>query len=85
MARSLGLLTIDWDVDTSDYALPGTGVIYQRVVAGAHNGAVILQHFGGGPRYESLAALPREIDMLRRRGYRFVTVTQLLGLRLIYR
>ncbi|MGI8428493.1 MAG: hypothetical protein ACR2OB_04145 [Solirubrobacteraceae bacterium] len=33
----------------------------------------------------TLAALPGEIDSLRRQGYRFVKVTQLLGLRLIYR
>ncbi len=49
LARSLGLLTINYDVDTQDYKLPGTAAIYQRAVSGAHNGAIILQHFGGGP------------------------------------
>ena len=85
VARSLGLVTVMWDVDPADWALPGTQTIYERVVSAAHNGAIVIQHFGGGPRYETLAALPKEIRTLRARGYRFVTVAQLLGLKLIYR
>jgi peptidoglycan-N-acetylglucosamine deacetylase len=85
LARSLGMLTIMWDVDPRDWALPGTSAIYQRVVAAAHDGAIVIQHFGGGPRYETLAALPHEIATLRAEGYTFVTVAQLLGLKLIYR
>ena len=85
LARSLGLITIQWDVDTVDWSTPGTATIYQRAVNGAHNGAIILQHFGGGPRQQTLAAVPQEIRTLRSRGYRFVTVAQLLGLRLIYK
>jgi peptidoglycan/xylan/chitin deacetylase (PgdA/CDA1 family) len=85
LARSLGLLTIEWDVDTVDWSTPGTATIYQRAVDGAHNGAIILQHFGGGPRQETLDALPEEITTLRSRGYRFVTVAQLLGLHLLYK
>jgi peptidoglycan/xylan/chitin deacetylase (PgdA/CDA1 family) len=85
LARSLGLMTINYDVDTRDWTLPGTATIYQRAVSGAHNGAIILQHFGGGPRYETLAALPQEIKTLRRERYKFVTIPQMLGLRLIYK
>jgi len=85
LARSLGFLTIMWNVDPRDWALPGAGAIYSNVVANAHDGAIVIQHFGGGPRYETVAALPHEIDTLRREGYAFVTVAQLLGLRLIYR
>jgi peptidoglycan/xylan/chitin deacetylase (PgdA/CDA1 family) len=85
VARSLGLITINWDVDTVDWSTPGTATIYQRAVSGAHNGAIILQHFGGGPRQETLDALPEEITTLRNRGYRFVTIPELLGLRLIYK
>jgi peptidoglycan/xylan/chitin deacetylase (PgdA/CDA1 family) len=84
-ARSLGFTTIQWDIDPRDWALPGTGAIYQNVVSNAHNGAIVLQHDGGGNRSETLAALPQEIDTLRREGYRFVTITDLLGMQLIYR
>ncbi len=85
LARSLGLLTIMWNVDPRDWSLPGVGAIYGNVVSNARNGAIVIQHFGGGPRYETVAALPREIDTLRARGYKFVTVAQMLGLRLIYK
>lgn len=84
-ARSMGLETVMWDVDPADWSLPGTQAISARVISAAHNGAIVIQHFGGGPRYETLAALPKEIHALRARGYRFVTVAQLLGLKLIYR
>lgn len=84
LARSMGLLTIMWDVDPQDWTSPGTAEIYQRVTSAAHNGAIVIQHFGGGPRWQTLAALPSEISTLRHRGYRFVTVAQLLGLKLVY-
>ncbi len=84
-ARSMGFTTIQWDVDPTDWARPGTDVIYDRVTSMARNGSIILQHDGGGNRTETLAALPREIQTFKQRGYKFVTVTQLLGQRLIYR
>ena len=84
-ARSLGFTTIEWDIDTVDWSRPGTATIEQRAIGGAHPGAIILQHDGGGDRSETLAALPDEITTLLRRGYHFVTVTQLLGQKLIYK
>jgi peptidoglycan-N-acetylglucosamine deacetylase len=84
-ARSLGLTTITWDVDPSDYTLPGVGAIEQRVLAQAQPGAIILSHDGGGPRQETLDAYPYIIRTLRQRGYRFVTVPELLGFKTVYR
>jgi len=84
-ARSMGFITIQWDVDPRDWSRPGTGAIYSTVVGNAQNGSIILQHDGGGDRSETLAALPHEIDTLKREGFGFVTVPDLLGLRLIYR
>jgi peptidoglycan/xylan/chitin deacetylase (PgdA/CDA1 family) len=83
-ARSMGYTTIQWDIDPGDWALPGVSAIYDNVIANAHPGAIVIQHDGGGNRSETLAALPQEIETLRARGYRLVTVTQLLGQRLIY-
>jgi peptidoglycan/xylan/chitin deacetylase (PgdA/CDA1 family) len=54
-------------------------VIYRRVIAAAHNGVIVIQHFGGGPRYQTLAALPHEITTLRAAGYRIVTVARSWG------
>jgi peptidoglycan-N-acetylglucosamine deacetylase len=84
-ARSMGFTTIEWNVDPTDWARPGTDAIYQRVVAAVTNGSIVIQHDGGGDRSETLAALPREIATLKQRGFRFETVTQLLGAQLIYR
>jgi peptidoglycan/xylan/chitin deacetylase (PgdA/CDA1 family) len=84
-AGSLGMRTVTWDVDPQDWSTPGTGAIYADVVGHAQPGSIILMHDGGGPRGETLAALPRIIDTLRGRGYRFATVTELLGGRILYR
>jgi peptidoglycan-N-acetylglucosamine deacetylase len=84
-AGSLGMRTINWDVDPRDWALPGTEAIYSNVVSHARDGSIVLMHDGGGPRDETLAALPRIIDTLRARGFGFATVSELLGNRLLYR
>jgi peptidoglycan/xylan/chitin deacetylase (PgdA/CDA1 family) len=85
VARSMGFITIGWDVDPRDWSRPGTGAIYSNVVGNAQSGSIVLQHDGGGDRSQTLAALPREIDTLRARGYTFVTIPQLLGLQMLYK
>jgi peptidoglycan/xylan/chitin deacetylase (PgdA/CDA1 family) len=84
-AGSLGMRTVNWDVDPRDWSTPGTGAIYSNIVGHARPGSIILMHDGGGPRGETLAALPQIIDTLRARGYGFETVSQLLGYRMLYR
>ena len=81
----MGFTTIQWDIDPRDWALPGEGEIIDNVLGNAHNGGIIEEHFGGGPRYETLDALPAEIAGLRARGYQLVTLTQMLGYKLVYR
>lgn len=84
-ARVLGFTTIQWNIDPRDWARPGVGEIESNVIDNAQPGGIVEMHDGGGDRSETLAALPDIITTLRARGYRFVTVTQLLGQRLIYR
>ncbi len=79
-----GLRTVTWDVDPSDWSTPGSAAVYSRVVGATRPGSIVLMHDGGGNRAGTLAALPRIIATLRARGYRFATVTELLGERLIY-
>jgi peptidoglycan/xylan/chitin deacetylase (PgdA/CDA1 family) len=83
-ARSLGLATVLWNVDPSDYAQPGTAAIVARVLAEVRPGSIIISHDGGGPRGQTLAAYPSIIASLRGRGYRIVTIPQLLGFRPVY-
>ena len=63
----------------------GENEIFENVLANAHDGGIVEEHFGGGPRYETLDALPEEVAGLRKRGYQLVTLTQMLGYRLVYR
>jgi chitin deacetylase len=72
------MLMVLWTVDTSDYRRPGVRAIVRAAVSGARPGAIILLHDAGGNRSETVAALPRIIAALRKRGYQLVTVPRLL-------
>ncbi|MHB8491949.1 MAG: polysaccharide deacetylase family protein [Solirubrobacteraceae bacterium] len=78
IARALHLLMVLWSTDTSDYRLPGVPAIVESALAGAHPGAIILMHDGGGDRSQTIAALPAIVAGLRKRGLRPVTVPQLM-------
>lgn len=83
-AAANGMRTVLWSVDTNDWQRPGAGTIAQRAISGARPGGIILMHDGGRRREQTAAALPRVINTLRSRGYRFVTVHELLGGRTLY-
>jgi len=72
------MLTVLWSIDSEDYLKPGVARIVRNVVANARPGAIVLMHDAGGDRSQTIAALPRIVGALRRRGYRFVTVPRLL-------
>ena len=76
--RALHLLMVLWSADTGDYLQPGVSAIVERALAGAHPGAIILMHDAGGTRTQTIEALPTIIRELRARGYRLVTVPELL-------
>ncbi len=72
---------IMWSVDPKDWNTPGTSSIVNTVINGATPGGIVLLHDGGGDRSQTIAALPQIITTLRSRGYRFVTVPELLAAR----
>lgn len=76
--RAQRMLMVLWSVDTNDYTRPGVSRIVYSAVSGAQPGAIILMHDGGGDRSETVAALPRIITQLRQRGFRLVTISQLI-------
>ncbi|MBI3953031.1 MAG: polysaccharide deacetylase family protein, partial [Chloroflexi bacterium] len=83
-ARSNNLVTVMWNVEAQDPHRPPASVIVERIVRGAHPGAVILLHDGdetrdNSDRSHTVEALPRIIAELRAKGYEFVTVPDLLG------
>jgi peptidoglycan/xylan/chitin deacetylase (PgdA/CDA1 family) len=75
IASSLGLSMRLWDVNPSDFDMPGTDVIVSRVVDNVSNNAIILLHDGSQEtdfdRSQTVAALPTIIDTLRAAGYSF--------------
>lgn len=81
-SAAMGYITIGLKIDPLDWERPGTLEIVERTIAyaTAQRGNVVLLHDGGGDRTQTVEALPMIIDELRARGYRFVTVSELLGL-----
>jgi peptidoglycan/xylan/chitin deacetylase (PgdA/CDA1 family) len=78
-ANAQGMTSVLWSVDPLDWRTPGTGSIVSSVLRQASGGAIILSHDGGGPRSQTLAAMPQIVRTLKARGYKFVTLTDLLG------
>jgi peptidoglycan/xylan/chitin deacetylase (PgdA/CDA1 family) len=79
VSRALGMLMVLWSIDTGDYRRPGVRAIVKAVMSRARPGSIVLMHDGGGPRRQTAQALPIVIRQLRRRGYRLVTVPQLVA------
>jgi peptidoglycan/xylan/chitin deacetylase (PgdA/CDA1 family) len=65
-----------WTVDSFGWQGLSADQIRERVLALTAPGAIILMH--SGKQTQDLAALPDLIDQLRRQGYRFATVDQML-------
>jgi peptidoglycan/xylan/chitin deacetylase (PgdA/CDA1 family) len=78
LAHQLHLLLVLWSTDTRDYTMPGVQAIQTRALEGARPGAIILMHDAGGDRSQTIAALPRIIRGLRKRGLEPVTVARLM-------
>jgi peptidoglycan-N-acetylglucosamine deacetylase len=78
LLREQDMLMVLWTIDTRDFSQPGVDAIVQAALKGAKPGAIILMHDAGGPRAQTIAALPLIIRGLRRRGFHLVTVPQLI-------
>jgi cellulose synthase/poly-beta-1,6-N-acetylglucosamine synthase-like glycosyltransferase/peptidoglycan/xylan/chitin deacetylase (PgdA/CDA1 family)/spore germination protein YaaH len=85
-AQRLGYLSVGLHVDPHDWQRPGTAAIVERTVRGVEASSaagtrqIVLLHDSGGDRSQTAAALPLIIERLRARGYRFVRVSELIGL-----
>jgi peptidoglycan/xylan/chitin deacetylase (PgdA/CDA1 family) len=69
--------TIMWSVDPLDWKRPGASVITSRMLAGTTPGAILLAH---DLHAGTVDAMPATIDGLLNKGYKFVTVSQLLAM-----
>src|SRR5262249_58489315 len=79
-AQRLGYITIGARVDPQDWVLGVTpAAILAEVLAEQANGRIVLLHDAGGNRSATVETLPELIEELRTRGFRFVTVSGLVG------
>jgi peptidoglycan/xylan/chitin deacetylase (PgdA/CDA1 family) len=75
--RDFGYKIILWDVDPLDWKRPGSNVVARRIIAGARLGSIILAHDIHPP---TIAAMPQVFDALLAKGFKFVTVSELLAM-----
>ena len=85
VARERGYSVIMWSVPLpSDWSNPPPAVIEQRVLKYVKNGSIIVLHDGNkggaGNRASTVAATALIVKALLQRGYRFVTVPELMRL-----
>ena len=69
------MIPVLWNVDSLDWTTKDTDAIVNRVLKDVEDGDIILMH----DNYDSsVKAAMRIIDALQGKGYRFVTVDELL-------
>lgn len=76
--REFGYPTILWSVDPLDWKRPGPSVVTSRILAGTTAGGIVLAH---DLHSQTVDAMPATLDGLLRRGFKFVTVSQLIAMK----
>lgn len=77
LATKAGYHMVLWSVLTKDVSGASVEAMRHRILRRSSDGAIVLMH-SGIPN--TIEMLPGVIEELRRQGYHFVTVSQLLGL-----
>ena len=75
VAEELGLITVQWSVDSLDWKNISRVTVVQRVVNKAHSGAIVLMHNNSDFVVE---ALPEIIACLKADGYEFCRVGDMI-------
>jgi peptidoglycan/xylan/chitin deacetylase (PgdA/CDA1 family) len=80
VARQAQERTVFWGLTVERFIKrAAVGPATDRLVAQVRPGTIVLAHDGGGNRARTLQALPRLVAGLKARGFRFVTVSELLA------
>jgi peptidoglycan/xylan/chitin deacetylase (PgdA/CDA1 family) len=77
----LGYKIISWNVDSLDWKGLSAEEVKTNILENVTNSSIILQHSAGGQGEDlsgSVEALPKIIDVLKKEGYKFVTVDELI-------
>lgn len=78
-----GYAIISWDVDSLDWKGLDAAEVKTNILENVLPGSIILQHSSGGVGEDlsgTVKALPEIIDVLKKDGYEFVTVDELLDI-----
>lgn len=75
-ARDLGYVVVHWTSAAKDFEDVTPDYIVDRVLRSTNNGSILLLH---DDRPSTVIALPRVLSALKREGYRFVTITEMMN------
>jgi peptidoglycan/xylan/chitin deacetylase (PgdA/CDA1 family) len=76
--QEYGYPTILWSVDPLDWKRPGASVITSRILENTAPGGIVLAH---DLHAQTVDSMPATLDGLLRRGFQFVTVSQLIAMK----
>ena len=76
-ADQYGMKVILWSVDPLDWKYRNSARVSAQIIQGAHPGAIILSH---DIHATTVAAMPETFDALLAKGYKFVTVSELIAM-----
>ena len=76
IAGEEGFAAINWSVDPQDWRYKNANTVYNSIMSNVREGSIILAHDIHGT---TATAMERVIPELIKRGYRLVTVSELLG------
>lgn len=82
-ARKAGYTVVmwSWHINTRDWATPGVSKITSTVLNNVKNGDIVLLHDWVEGKTQTVDALKQILPELKNRGYRFVTISELLTYR----
>src|SRR5438067_11733277 len=66
-----------WDVDPLDWKRPGPAVVRSRILKETRPGSIVLSH---DIHPGTIEAMPSTFDELEAKGFKFVTVSELIGM-----
>lgn len=78
LVNEMGLRVVDWDVVSGDSYLRDASAIARQTLLHVSDGSIVVMHFHGGPTAPKTGdALPEIVRVLKERGYRLVTLSEL--------
>lgn len=77
--NDLQFILWSWHQDTKDWKAPGVDRMVKKVLAGARSGDIVLMHDFVANSTQTIEALKQILPELKKQGYSFVTVSELLS------